>query len=144
MNKLAIVLVLIASFSCYSQKKEDIKITGNWYNFKNTKSSNSHYVETFINDNQFFSYDEFSGLSPSIEYEIDNNILYNIIDGERNKSGIIKIIDENTFSLEMNNGLIIMKRVTNGLLLEDYLFNKVNEEDYHEFFKERKSDWEKR
>jgi hypothetical protein len=145
MNHIAAFLLLI-NFSCNSQSDKRIDIKGNWYNYQNTTSESSYYVETFIDENTFYYFNEFSGLMPEMKYKIEKNILYQMsLDGEEKKyTGKIKIIDKNTFSIIKDGEIIIFKRVVEGLNMEDFLFKDKSEDDYWAAFNKRKLIWEKK
>jgi len=141
MNKIIIILISLINYSCSSQNKKEIDITGNWYN-DTEKVEVSYYVEIFIDDESFNIYNEYSGFGGHIDYTMENNILYYIVnDTEKEEKGIVKIIDKSTISI--GDGNIILKRINEGLKLEGLLRKNKNEKDYLKFFNERKAIWEK-
>lgn len=134
------IFIIYFTFSCNVQDNyNDIK--GNWYNYAYEKGEMETYVETLITDTNFYLYDENVNLRPNLEYKIENNQLFYITGTNKEHAGKIKIIDKNTISL--HDGKIILKRVSKGLTLEDYLFNNKSEDVYWTSFIERKSEWER-
>lgn len=145
MKFITIILFLLTTLSCNSQNAKEIDITGNWYNYLNTSSEYLYYVETFINENTFFYYNEAVGLMPTMKYEISNDTLFlvTIDDNKKLEAAQIKFIDKNTFSFNNNGKKITFKRIVEGLNLEDYLFKNKSESDYRKFFNQRRAIWEK-
>lgn len=143
-----LVLALLITYSCISQNKNEIDIKGNWYTFSIKNVDTSYYTETFIDDIAFHSYDKNFGFKGSLEYLIKDGVLYYVryeknANKEKNidSSGNIEIIDDNTISI--HDEMIILKRIEDGLKLEDLLRNNASEEDYLKYFFQRKSKWEK-
>ena len=141
MKKLLILFILLTNYSCLSQKKQKIDITGNWYEDIITNADNYHYAEIFIDNESFSIYHELSGFSGSIDYVIENNIVYHLSGNNiKKKQGIITFIDKNTISIGDN---IIFRKIDKGLKLEDFLNNNKSESEYLKSFNERKVAWEK-
>ena len=142
MKRIAIILILTSAISCTSQRKEKMDITGDWYNYKNTSAKDITYVETWIDKDSVYTYNDFGGQISSYNYIIEDSILYS---KNNKKKGLkIKIIDKNTISLGREDGYIIFKRiVTNGIKLEDFLFKDKSEDDFRVDFNKRKTVWEK-
>ena len=78
MRQVLIAICVLCLYSCNSQDNSNIEITGNWYNYSNTSSDNLYYVETFISNEKFHYYNEFSGLTPEIKYKIEGKLLYKV------------------------------------------------------------------
>jgi hypothetical protein len=135
--KYLFIIFSIVSISCISQ--ETIDIEGNWYeDIKKTKADN--YAEIFIDHESFSIYHELAGFSGSIDYVIENNILYHLFTNKaKKKQGVITFIDENTISI---GDYIIFKRIDKGLKLEDFLRNNIPESEYLKSFNERRTAWE--
>jgi len=78
--KKVMLLILLINCSCISQSKKELDIKGNWYNFsiKDKDRENLDYVETFIDDQAFHSYNQYFGFQPSMEYVIEDGVLYYI------------------------------------------------------------------
>jgi hypothetical protein len=140
MKSITLVFILLTTFSCNSQNNQEVDITGNWYN-DTKKVKVNYYVEVFIDDEAFNVYNEYSGFAGHKDYIIENNLFYYVSqDTLKEKKRYIKFIDKNTISI--GNGDIILKRITEGLKLEDLLRNDKPERDYRKFFNERKAIWE--
>ena len=147
MQKIIFLLFIGIIFSCNSQSKKDIDIKGNWYTFSIKGTKIIYYVETFIDDKAFHYYDQNFGLKSSMEYVIEDGILYyrRYMNNDREKTkestGNVEIIDDNTISI--HNGTIILKRIVDGIQLEDILRKNVPEKNYQKYFYQRKAQWEK-
>jgi hypothetical protein len=145
MRKVILILILLLNYACNSQNNQKIDITGNWYEDlkKSNASTGSYsYVEIFIDDESFYMYYDVAGFGSHLDYVIENNIFYYVFsDTIKKKKGIIKFIDENTISI--GNGGIILKRISEGLKLEDMLRKNKPKSDYLKFFNQRKAIWKK-
>lgn len=118
-------------------------ITGNWHeDIKKTDSNNYSYTEIFINDESFYMYSAVAVFSGHIDYIIENNIFYYVFsDNVKKKQGKIEFIDKNTISIGDRD--MVLKRITIGLKLENFLRNNESEDEYLKFFNERKTAWKK-
>ena len=142
MKKIIIVFILLINYSCNSQNKK-IDITGNWYeDIQKTDSNNYSYTEIFIDDESFNIYHAVAGFSGHIDYIIENNIFYHVFsDNVKKEQGRIEFIDKNTISIGDRD--MVLKRITIGLKLENFLRNNESEDEYLKFFNERKTAWKK-
>ena len=145
MRQVLIAICVLCLYSCNSQDNSNIEITGNWYNYSNTSSDNLYYVETFISNEKFHYYNEFSGLTPEIKYKIEGKLLYKVsLDNtEKVINGSIEVIDSNTFLIKKGKDVVVFKRINTGIKLEDFLLNDKTEDDYWNGFNKRKEEWEK-
>ncbi|NQX86882.1 MAG: hypothetical protein HRT67_13455 [Flavobacteriaceae bacterium] len=145
MKSILFTICLFLCFSsCDSNGSANIDITGNWFSHRNTSRDVNYYVETFISKDKFYDYNTFSGLSPELNYEIKEGVLYKTSFNNKDKreSGAFERIDTNTFSLKNNDEVIVFKRVMKGITLEDFLNNKASGDDYWKNFSKRKQKFE--
>ena len=141
MKKIILVFILLINYSCNSQN-EKMDITGNWYADTQKKDIDNYYIEIFIDDESFNIYHAVAGFSGHIDYIIENNIFYHVFsDNVKKEQGRIEFIDKNTISIGDRD--MVLKRITIGLKLENFLRNNESEDEYLKFFNERKTAWKK-
>jgi len=142
--KYLVLIFSIVSISCMSQETIDFK--GNWYVGYNSSVDSLDYTEIYFDDNIFTKYNEDGGVTPSYKYEFSKGFIYLVsIDGkEKVNSGEIIILDNNTFSIKQDSERVVFKRITYGLMLDEYLLTGESvRNEYWKAFNKRKYEFEK-
>lgn len=154
MKKIVTLLFVLIISSCQAQEKK-LDIQGNWYMESNNSQKEFVYLEIYIDDTTFSFYDDLIGYKGGDNYTIDKKILYLMINEDKTKLGLIKVIDKNTISFNGEDGKIVIykKVIGNGMKLDDLLFKNTQnqsrqhraklEDKYWEAFNKRKIEWEK-
>lgn len=136
MRVLNYFIFVIIFISCDS--KGQTSIEGNWVS-SSPKIELENYLELYIDSSFITPYSEMVGIHPSIKYSIENDTIYYLFNNKKIKYGLVKRINDSTFSF--HNDSILMKRINNGIKLEDMLLNKQSEKDFRNDFLERKRQW---
>lgn len=140
-NIIVTLFFCLILFSCSSQIEAETEINGNWFRVYDPAVENYYYAEIFFDEEKFYIYNEIGGLARVITYNIENDTVYGIsLDGkERESIGLLSKIDSTTIYLNNKNNSMTLKKISDGVTLEDYITN--GNEDYISDFMKRAEVW---
>gem|GEM_PF-6383274 len=136
MKKILFLIIGLFLFtSCISQEKSSLKVEGNWATVYD-KDTFDDYFEMYFSKDSIFYYSA-TGLSSSI-YKIKGSYFFTKTDKSKDfekKSKILMAQD----TLYLNEGKYQVKlyRITDGITLEEFLNETVDENQYNKAFEDR-------